>query len=171
MELLEAIHTRRSIRQYDDRPVPEEMVRTVLEAAMMAPSAGNVQPWQFVVVDDRDIMVQIKDTHPYVGMAAQAPLGILVCGDLRLEKYAGFWVQDSSAAMQNLLLAAHGQGLGAVWTGIHPVEERVARFRAIFSLPDPVVPLGFAVIGWPVKPGGRKTRYKPERIHRNRWST
>ena len=170
MELLEAIHTRRSIRQYEDQPVPEEMVRTVLEAAMMAPSAGNVQPWQFVVVDDREIMVRIKDTHPYVGMAAQAPLGILVCGDLRLEKYAGFWVQDCSAAMQNLLLAAHGLGLGAVWTGIHPVEERVARFRAIFNLPTPVVPLGFAVIGWPVKPGKRKVRYKPERVHRNVWS-
>ena len=170
MDLLEAIHTRRSIRQYEDKPVPEEMVRTVLEAAMMAPSAGNVQPWQFVVVDDREIMVQVKDTHPSVGMAAQAPLGILVCGDLRLEKFPGFWVQDCSAAMQNLLLAAHGLSLGAVWTGIHPVEERVARFRAIFSLPDPVVPLGFAVIGWPDKPGKRKARYRPERVHRNAWS-
>jgi nitroreductase len=169
MELLEAIHTRRSIRQYKDKPVSEEMVRIVLEAAMMAPSAGNVQPWQFVVVNDRKKMAQVKDVHPYVGMAAQAPLGILVCGDLRLEKFAGFWVQDCSAAMQNLLLAAHGQGLGAVWTGVHPVEERVTRFRAIFNLPDPVIPLGFAVIGWPVKPGKEKTRYKPQRVHRNGW--
>ena len=169
MELLEAIHSRRSIRQYTDQPVPEEMVRTVLEAAMIAPSAGNVQPWQFVVVDDREIMTQVKDVHPYVGMAHHAPLGILVCGDLRLEKFPGFWVQDCSAAMQNLLLAAHAQGLGAVWTGVHPVEERVARFRAIFKLPVPVVPLGFAVIGWPAKPGKHKTRYKPERVHRNRW--
>ncbi len=169
MELLEAIHTRRSIRQYKDQPIPEEMVRAVLEAAMMAPSAGNVQPWQFIVVDDREKMDQVKDVHPYVGMAQQAPLGILVCGDLRLEKFAGFWVQDCSAAMQNLLLAAHDQGLGAVWTGVHPVEERVIRFRAIFNLPEPVVPLGFAVIGWPVKPGKSKTRYKPERVHRNCW--
>ena len=170
MELLEAIFSRRSVRQYQDKPVSATMVRTILGAAMMAPSAGNVQPWQFVVVDDREKLRQVKDVHPYVGMAAQAPLGILVCGDLRLEKFPGFWVQDCSAAMQNLLLAAHDQGLGAVWTGVYPVEERVARFRAIFELPEPVVPLGFAVIGWPVKTGRRKERFKAERVHPNRWT-
>ncbi len=170
MELLEAIFSRRSIRQYQDKPVSATMVRTILGAAMMAPSAGNVQPWQFVVVDDREKLRQVKDVHPYVGMAAQAPLGILVCGALRLEKFPGFWVQDCSAAMQNLLLAAHDQGLGAVWTGVYPVEERVARFRAIFELPEPVVPLGFAVIGWPVKTGRRKERFKAERVHPNRWT-
>ena len=169
MELLEAIHTRRSIRQYRNTPIPAETVRTILGAAMMAPSAGNVQPWQFIVVDDRDKMNLVKDVHPYVGMAAEAPLGILVCGDLRLEKYPGFWVQDCAAAMQNLLLAAHDQGLGAVWTGIHPEEARVERFRAIFNLPESVIPLGFAVIGWPVKPGKRKDRYKAERVHQNSW--
>ncbi len=169
MELLEAIHTRRSIRQYRPEPVPAEAVRTLLGAAMMAPSAGNVQPWQFVVVTDPVIMNQVKDIHPYVGMAARAPLGILVCGDLRLEKFPGFWVQDCAAAMQNLLLAAHDQGLGAVWTGIHPVEERVERFRSLFELPAKVIPLGFAVLGWPVNPGRHKERYKAERVHQNRW--
>ena len=169
MELLEAIHTRRSIRQYRGQPVPAEVVRTLLGAAMMAPSAGNVQPWQFVVVTDANLMNQVKDVHPYVGMAAQAPLGILVCGDLSLEKFPGFWVQDCAAAMQNLLLAAHDQGLGAVWTGIHPVEERVARFRTIFELPEHIIPLGLAVIGWPAKPGRRKERYKADRVHQNRW--
>jgi nitroreductase len=169
MELLDAIYTRRSIRQYQDRPVAEEAVRIILGAAMVAPSAGNVQPWQFVVVTDPAKMNQVKDVHPYVGMAAGAPLGILVCGDLNLEKFPGFWVQDCSAAMQNLLLAAHDQGLGAVWTGIHPVQERVERFRAIFGLPEHVVPLGFAVIGWPAKKGQRKERYKAERVHQNRW--
>ncbi len=169
MDLLEAVHTRRSIRKYKDKPIPAEKVRTILGAAMMAPSAGNEQPWHFIVVDDRDRMNRVKDVHPYVGMAAEAPLGILVCGDLRLEKYPGFWVQDCAAAMQNLLLAAHNQGLGAVWTGIHPEAERVERFRAIFELPDPVIPLGFAVMGWPVKPGKHKERYKAERVHQNRW--
>ena len=169
MELLEAIYTRRSIRQYRPKPVPAEAVRTLLGAAMMAPSAGNVQPWQFVVVTDPEKMNQVKDIHPYVGMAAQAPLGILVCGDLSLEKFPGFWVQDCAAAMQNLLLAAHDQGLGAVWTGVHPVEERVARFRSLFELPEHVIPLGLAVIGWPVKPGRRKDRYRAERIHQERW--
>jgi nitroreductase len=169
MELLEAIHTRRSIRKYRGQPVSEETVRTILAAAMMAPSAGNVQPWHFIVVTAPEKMARVKDVHPYVGMAPKAPLGILVCGDLRLEKFPGFWVQDCSAAMQNLLLAAHAQGLGAVWTGVHPVAERVARFRAIFELPETVVPLGFAVMGWPEKPGARKDRFKSDRIHRNRW--
>lgn len=169
MELLEAIYTRRSIRQYQDRPVSDEAVRTILGAAMMAPSAGNVQPWQFIVVTDPALMNQVKDVHPYVGMAAGAPLGILVCGDLSLEKYPGFWVQDCAAAMQNMLLAVHDQGLGAVWTGIHPVDDRVERFRSIFDLPEQVVPLGFAVIGWPVKPGRRKERYQAARVHQNRW--
>ncbi len=169
MELLEAIYTRRSIRQYRAEPVPLETVRILLGAAMMAPSAGNVQPWQFVVVTEANLMNQVKDVHPYVGMAAQAPLGILVCGDLSLEKFPGFWVQDCAAAMQNLLLAAHDQGLGAVWTGIHPVEERVARFRSIFERPAHVTPLGLAVIGWPLKPGRRKERFKADRVHQNRW--
>ncbi|MDJ0810282.1 MAG: nitroreductase family protein [Desulfobacterales bacterium] len=169
MELLEAIYTRRSIRKYQDQPVEEATVRTILGAAMMAPSAGNVQPWQFIVVDDREKLARVANVHPYVGMAVQAPLGILLCGDLRLEKYPGFWVQDCAAAMQNLLLAAHDQGLGAVWTGVYPVEERVQGFRDIFALPDPVIPLGLAVMGWPAKPGQRKDRFRPERIHRNRW--
>lgn len=169
MELLEAIYSRRSIRQYRPKPVSEEAVRTLLGAAMMAPSAGNEQPWQFVVVRDVKKMSQVKDVHPYVGMAAEAPLGILVCGDLSLEKFPGFWVQDCSAAMQNLLLAAHDLGLGAVWTGVYPVEERVTRFKTIFELPEHVIPLGFAVIGWPVKPGRRKDRFKEDRVHRDRW--
>lgn len=169
MEVLDAIYTRRSIRSYLPKSIDDKTIQTLLGAAMMAPSAGDEQPWQFVVVTDPEKLLRVKDVHPYAGMAPKAPLGILVCGDLTLEKYAGFWVQDCSAAMQNLLLAAHDQGLGAVWTGIYPIEERVQGFKTLFDLPEKVIPLGFAVIGWPAKPGRRLDRYKAERVHRNRW--
>jgi len=167
MELIEAIRTRRSVRQYEDKPVPESMVREILDAAMMAPSAGNAQPWQFVVVNDRAVLDKMQDLHPYIKMVAHAPLGILVCGDLSLEKYPGYWVQDCAAAMQNMLLAIHGLGLGAVWTGIHPIADRVAAFSAMFNLPKTVIPLGFAPIGWPAKQPKSESRFREDRIHFN----
>lgn len=167
MELMEAIRTRRSIRKYEDTPISEEMVREMLDAAMMAPSAGNAQPWQFVVINERERLDAIKGLHPYVSMVTQAQLGIIVCGDLSLEKFAGYWVQDCSAAMQNMLLAIHGMGLGAVWTGIYPMQDRVDSFRAMFNLPDTVIPLGFVPIGYPAQSPQSKSRFREDRIHYN----
>ena len=169
MELMDAIYTRRSIRRYLAKPVDQKIVLTILGAAMMAPSAGNEQPWQFIVVTDEIQRMRVKDVHPYAGMAPKAPLGILVCGDLDLAKFPELWVQDCSAAMQNLLLAAHDQGLGAVWTGIYPIEERIEGFRRIFNLPPKVVPFGYAVIGWPDQKSTRKDRFKADRVHLNTW--
>ena len=106
MDVLEAIHTRRSIRAYQDQPVPKELVQQILTAAMYAPSAGNAQPWQFVVINDRKLLQQIPKVHPHAPMAEQAPLAIMVCGDLDMEKYPGNWPLDCAAAVENLLLAA-----------------------------------------------------------------
>lgn len=167
MELMEAVFNRRSIRKFEDRPVDEALVRQILEAAMMAPSAGNAQPWRFVVMDDRATLDSVADIHPYVKMVRQAPLGILVCADLSLEKFPGYWVQDCSAAMQNMLLAIHAVGLGAVWTGVYPMEDRVAGFRKLCNLPDNVIPLGFAPIGWPAQQPKSESRFRQDRIHRN----
>ncbi|MFH1914392.1 MAG: nitroreductase family protein [Pseudomonadota bacterium] len=167
MDLMHALRTRRSIRKFEDKPVSEAMIRQVLEAAMAAPSAGNAQPWQFVVITDPAKLAEAAAIHPYAAMAAQAPVGILVCGDLSLEKYAGYWVQDCSAAMQNLLLAAHGLGLGAVWTGIYPIEERGTGFAKLVGLPNTVIPLGFAPLGWPAQPSGEVSRFREDRIHHN----
>lgn len=167
MELMEAIFTRRSIRKFASKPVPETMVHELLEAAMMAPSAGNAQPWRFVVVDDRAVLDSIADLHPYIKMVTQAPLGILVCGDLSKEKFAGYWVQDCSAAMQNMLLAIHGLGLGAVWTGIYPMEDRMEAFSRKFDLPEHVIPLGFAPVGWPAQKPVSKSRFDANRVHYN----
>jgi len=116
---------------------------------MSAPSAGNQQPWHFIVVNERVLLDRIPEFSPYAAMCRQAPLGILVCGDTTLEKYPGYWIQDCSAATQNLLLAAHDLGLGAVWTGVYPREERIRGFREAFKLPDHILPLAFVVIGYP----------------------
>lgn len=169
MDVFEAMKTRRSIRKYSDQAVPDEAIERMLRAAMMAPSAGNAQPWQFVVVRDRSKLEKVKDYNPYAAMAEKAPVAVLVCGDLRLEKYQGFWVQDCSAAVQNLLLAVHGMGLGAVWTGIYPMESRVEGFKALFDLPDPVIPLALVVIGYPDQRIPSKDRFKPDRVHQDGW--
>lgn len=169
MDVFEAIYTRRSIRKYEDKVISEDLVKELLGAAMMAPSAGNAQPWQFVIVDDREKLDGIPEYSQYAVMAKHAPLGILVCGDLSLEKYPGYWVQDCSAAIQNLLLAIHAKGLGAVWTGVYPMEERVEGFKKNFNLPEKVIPLGFIVIGWPAQESKKKDRYKEERVHKNSW--
>jgi nitroreductase len=169
MNTVEAILTRRSIRKYADQPVSSEMVKELLRSAMSAPSAGNEQPWQFVVIDDRSILDQIPTINPYAGMAKDAPLAVLVCGDLHLEQFAGYWVQDCSAAIQNLLLAAHDKGLGAVWTGIYPMEDRTMSFRKMFNLPDHVIPLALVVIGYPAQQIPPEDRYREDRVHYNSW--
>ena len=169
MDLIQAIFTRRSIRKFHPDPVPASDIQEILSAAMMAPSAGNQQPWQFVVISDREKLDAVVAIHGYAAMAAHAPLAVLVCGDLSLEKYSGFWVQDCSAAMQNLLLAAHAKGLGAVWCGVYPVQERITGFKSLFHLPGNVIPLGLAVMGWPAHTPESKSRFRPDRVHDNDW--
>ncbi len=170
MDALEAIHTRRSIRKYQpDRPVPEDLIRQVLAAAMSAPSARNAQPWQFVVVDDRKLLAEVPAVNRNAWMAADAPLGILVCGDLSLEKSAGYWPVDCAAAVENLLLAAHALGLGAVWTGVYPKEDRIEGLRRLFGVPDGVMPHSLILLGYPAKQLDAEDRYRPDRVRRNVW--
>ncbi len=171
MNVFDAIRTRRSIRKFTPEPVSPDQVRILLQAAMMAPSAGNAQPWQFLVVDDRRLLERIPSIHPYAAMSREASVGILVCGDLSREKYPGFWVQDCAAAVQNLLLAAHGLGLGAVWTGIYPDRDREARFRELFHLPTSIIPLAFIPVGHPAQHPPTPERFDPSRIHHNTWNS
>jgi nitroreductase len=169
MEALEAILSRRSIRRYTAGAISEKTVTELLAAAMSAPSAGNQQPWQFVVVRDRQLIDQIPDIHPYATMLREAALAILVCGDLDLEKHAGYWVQDCSAATQNLLLAAHASGLGAVWCGVHPREDRVVGLRKLLGLPEHIVPMALISIGQPAESKPPSHRYDPARVHYDGW--
>lgn len=170
METLEAIHTRRSIREYTSQAVSDESVRELLAAAMQAPSAGNEQPWHFIIVTDRKQLDTLANALPFGKMLHTAPLGIIVCADMELEKYEGFWVQDCSNATMNLLLAAHDQGLGAVWVGVYPVEDRVASLKHILNLPVSVIPLSVIPLGYPVSlPGPPDSRYNESRLHLNHW--
>ena len=169
MNTLDAIHTRRSIRRYLDKPVNEELVQKLLAAAMQAPSARNQQPWQFVVIDDRAVLAKIPDFMPNAPMAAAAPLAILVCGDLDLEKSEGYWVVDCAAATENLLLAAHALGLGACWCGVYPRQMRMDGLRKLLGLPQNVIAHSLVVIGHPAEQARAENRYRAERVHRNRW--
>jgi nitroreductase len=169
MDTLEAIHTRRSIRKYTEKPVPQELIKEMLSAAMSAPSAANAQTWTFIVIDDRKLLDEVPNFSPYAVMCHGAPLAILVCGDTTQEKVPGFWVQDCSAATQNLLLAAHALGLGAVWTGIYPMEDRISGFKNAFGLPEHIIPLGLVVIGYPTQKPEPQNRYKEEKIYHNQY--
>jgi len=169
MEALEAILTRRSVRRYTARPVPEAFIQEILAAAMRAPSAGNEQAWQFVVITERPLLDEIPRFHPYADMVRQASVAILVCGDLGREKYQGYWVQDCAAATQNLLLAAHAKGLGAVWVGVYPKEDRVERMRRLLGLPRHVVPMALIPLGYPAEQIPPADRYDPAKVHRDRW--
>lgn len=170
MDALEAIHTRRSIRKYADRPVPDELVQKILRAAMSAPSACNTQPWHFVVITDRKLLARVPKVNPYAAMAKGAPLAILVAGDVTLKQVPGYWVVDCAAAVQNLLLAAHALGLGAVWTGVYPRQERMEGFRRLLSLPENVAAHSLIVLGYPAETLAREDRFKQERVHRDGWA-
>lgn len=169
MDAMQAILSRRSIRKYTSQPVSEATVEELLQAAMAAPSAGNQQPWHYVVIRDQQILAQIPRVHPYSSMVPSAQLAILVCGDLQREKHAGYWVQDCSAATQNLLLAAHAKGLGAVWLGVYPREDRVAGLRKMLELPQHAMPLALIAIGYPAEVKPPAERYDPSRVHQDGW--
>ena len=168
-DVLKFIQKRRSIRSYKAAPVSDEQVETLLRAAMAAPSAGNEQAWAFIVVRDRATLDGIMQFHPYTGMLKTAPLAIVVCGDLTHQVYEGYWVQDCSAATENLLLAAANMGLGTCWCGVHPRPEREEGCRKLFGLPDHVVPFAVIAVGVPGEEKGPADYYDAGRVHRGTW--
>jgi nitroreductase len=169
MDAMEAIFSRRSIRKYTSQKVSEKVVEELLKAGMAAPSAGNQQPWHLVVIDDRKILDEIPTVHPYSEMLKEAQVAILVCGDLKAEKHTGYWVQDCSAATQNILLAVEAQGLGGVWLGVYPREDRVSGIRKLLNLPDHIVPLSLVPVGYKGERKPPADRYDASRVHRNGW--
>ena len=169
MDAFETLMTRRSVRAYTDEPVSEDRLRKILAAGMQAPSANNRQPWHFVVVRQRERLDALAGVLPFGKMLAQAPLGIVVCADAGVQPIAGYWTQDCAAATQNILLACHALGLGAVWIGVYPREERVAALRELLSLPAAVTPLCAIAAGRPAERVGPVDRFRPERIHKGQW--
>ncbi len=169
MELLEAISTRRSIRKYTEKDVPEEMIDKIIRAAMMAPSAGNQQPRHFVVTRDSAKMSRVPEFHPYASMLKKSSVAIVVCGDPNGKKWPDFWPQDCSAALQNMLLSARDLGLGTVWTGIYTLEDRMAGMRKLFSIPENIFPFAIVPIGWPATEFKEMDRYNASLIHSENW--
>ena len=170
--VLENIMTRTSIRAFTDRPVEDEKIELMLRAGMSAPSAINKQPWAFVVVTSREQLDRLCETSPNARMLASAQLAIVVCGDMTKAiegAMQSFWIQDASAATENILLAAHALGLGAVWTGVYPNPDRAAAVSEVLELPSYVVPLNVIPIGYPADSPEPKDKWKPENIHYDRW--
>jgi len=168
MEALEAIMSRRSIRKYKDKKIPEETITTLLKAAMNAPSAHNNQPWHFIVVDDRETMKKVPEYHQYSKMLLTASHAIIVLGDNKLQD-TDFWIHDCSAATENILIAANALGLGAVWLGVHPNPQLIEGTKKLFNIPENVTPLGFISLGYPDETKPPRENYNPERVHKNKW--
>ncbi len=169
MDLMEALLTRRSVRRFEPKPVPLETIQTLLRAAMQAPSAANAQPWHFIIITERQLLEKVTEFHPAAECLHQAQVAILVCGDERLEKRPDRWIQDCSAATQNILLAAHANGLGAVWLAIHPDPLRIDNIRSMMGLPNPIHPLSLIAVGYPARVPQPANRFKLDRIHFNHW--
>ncbi len=169
MEALNCIMTRRSVRKYKPGRIPESKVRKILEAAMNAPSARNRQPWQFVVVRQRETLLKLTDVHPYAQMLREADMAVVVCGDLRDSQNKDYWIQDCSAATQNALLAAHALGLGAVWLGVYPRRDRVSGVQRLLHLPQDVVPLAIISLGLPGERPEKVVRYDSHKVHQEQW--
>ena len=166
------IMTRTSVRKYTNEAVKKADIETMLRAGMAAPTAVNKQPWHFVVVTDREQLNALAAANRGTGMAAKAPLAIVVCGDMQKTLSGvgqGFWVQDCSAATENILLAANALGLGAVWTGLYPNEERANAVRDIVKAPEHIVPLCVIVIGHPADAPTPKDKWKPENVSYNKF--
>jgi len=169
MDLLECIVSRRSIRKFTGEPVDEPTVERLLRAAMAAPSAGNQQSWRFIVLQDRDVRVKVAECSPYAQMLPDAAVGIVVCGETEGEKHPGYWVQDCSAAVENLLLAACALGLGAVWLGFHPNEPRARCCQEVLGMPEHIVPMAVIAIGHPAEEKPPADRFDPAFVRKNHW--
>jgi nitroreductase len=161
------ILARRSVRAYTAEPLSETQITTLLQAAMAAPSASNLKPWHFIVVTKRETLNALAERHPYAKMLFQAPACIAVCGDTTVSE--AFWVQDCSAATQNILLAAAGMGLGACWLGAHPRAPREAEIRDLLGLPSKVTPLCLISVGYPAEEKAARTQFDAGRVHHERW--
>jgi len=166
---MDAIFKRRSIRRYTEEDISDFMVKKILEAGMNAPSAGNEQPWHFIVVREKSNLKEISKCSSYSWMLKDATVGIIVCGDLSLAKHGEFWIQDCSAATENMLIEIAELGLGGVWLGVYPVEERVKYLRKYFNLPDHIVPFSIISIGYPAQEIKEVNRYREERVHYEKW--
>lgn len=168
---LESIFKRRSVRKFLKKDVDEKTAQDLLEAAMSAPSACETDPWDFIIVRSQETRDAVAAALPYGKMLSSAPVGIIVCGDMA-RAHSGelsYMIQDCSAAIENLLLAATKLGLGACWLGVHPRPDRIAALKKLFTLPESVLPIAAIALGHPAEQKEPRTRLKEARIHKEKW--
>lgn len=168
-ETLKTIFSRKSVRNMTPDAIEKSTIELLIRAGMAAPSAKNTQPWEFIAITNRQVLDAMADGLPYAKMLKQANCAIIVCGDMENEGGLTHWAEDCAAATENILLAAESMGLGAVWTAAFPDESRIATVRASTQIPEHIVPLCVIPIGTPTGTDQPKDKYKPERIHWERW--
>ena len=169
---LQTIMTRTSVRAFLDRSVSDETIELLLKAAMAAPSAKNSQPWAFIVIKNRALLEKLGASLPNAKMTATAPAAVVICGGLDKAlpgEAREYWIQDAAAATENFLLAVHALGLGAVWTGVHPISERIRILKNTLKLPENVEPFCLIPFGWPAEPGTIKDKWDPSIVHQDIW--
>ncbi len=166
---MNTIDIRRSIRKYEDRKIEKGKIEKILRAAMQAPSAHNQQPWEFIVVEDKELLSTISKMHNYSAMIANAGCAIIPVANKDYIKEPDFWQQDMSAAVQNILLEVVEQGLGAVWVGVAPKENLMLYLKRIFGLPEDIIPFAIIPIGYTERQNKFKDRFDERRVHYNKW--
>ncbi len=170
--MINCIMTRASVRSYTDQVINDSTINTILRAGMAAPTAANQNPWHFIVINDQNLKDSITAAFEYTKMVEHCSFAVVVCGDMdNLFKGdipdGGFWVEDCSAASENMLLAAHALGIGGVWCGIYPLKDREERLRSILNLPSNLVPLNVMAFGYPAAQVAPKDKWNPAKIHYN----
>ena len=168
-DVLSVIHNRKSVRTYQDKKVTKDQLEVLMKAAMAAPTAVDRRPWIFIAVTDRTTLDKLSEGLPYAQMLKQASAAIVVCGDTTKAFPGDFWIMDCSAATENLLLAAEGTGLGAVWTAVYPEQERVDHVRKVLGIPSHCIPLNCIPIGYPTGIEKPKNKWDPANIHWEKW--
>lgn len=170
MDVLTAIRTRRSIRKYTEEKIDEQTLATILDAGFCAPSASNKRPWHFLVIRDKARLQVIAEAHPYAKMMTSADCCIVVCGDEAVQSSTGLLVEDCSAAIQNMLLAAHGLGIGAVWCGLYGGRaDRHLEFAQLLGLPAGIITVGMIAFGYPAETKPATDRFDASRVHHESW--
>ncbi len=170
--VLNVIYSRKSVRHYTEQAVSREALETLVRAGMSAPSAINRQPWVFIAIDERQILDELGSRLPYARMLLKTKAAIVVCGDMERapdEWQQAFWIQDCSAATENILIAAEAMGLGSVWTAVYPARDRIEIVRRSLNLPDHIIPLNVLPIGYPDHIDKPKDKWNPGKLVWNQW--
>jgi len=169
---IDVIYKRTSVRNYSNKKISEEQIETILRAGMAAPSGMNIQPWRFIVIRNRKILDNLGANLPYAKMLSMADSAIVVCGELNKSEnkdLQSLWIQDCSAASENILLAITSLGLAGLWTAVYPYKDRMAIVKKYCKIPENILPLNVIPMGYPAEEYSSKNKWDPSKIHKEQW--